>query len=123
MTTPSAAGTPDPYSRNPLLTAARIEHPERFARAARTATRPTLVTAGDLPPFTASGLDPQLLLTVPWQARHAVASAPTTAAAYGIIAEDEGFSHSDAAPWAAVQHGGDPANAAYAQRIREWLSG
>ena len=47
---------------------------------------PTLFESGDLPDFTASGIDPQLLLKLPWQARHPVASAATQAVAYQLFA-------------------------------------
>lgn len=101
--------------RNPLAAAAMARTPRVAARAADPA--PTLFATGDLPPFTASGIDPQVLLSVPWQVRHAVASAPSQAEAYQMLQD---YSGADAEDAAALEHGGDWANEDYARRVREW---
>jgi hypothetical protein len=74
-------------SANPVGARIAEERPTEFARA-RTANRepePTLFPSGDLPPFTASGIDPSVLLQVPWQARVALAGAGTLAEAYKLL--------------------------------------
>lgn len=114
----AAAGRPAGVSsrhRNPLAAAAMARTPRVAARAADPA--PTLFATGDLPPFTASGIDPQVLLSVPWQARHAIASAPSQAEAYQMLQD---YSGPDAEDAAALEHGGDWANEDYARRVREW---
>jgi hypothetical protein len=46
---------------------------------------PTLFANGDLPEITASGIAPEKLRAVPWQARPAVARAPSTAEAFSLL--------------------------------------
>ncbi len=76
------AGAGDHYSLNPYVAQARAEHPWAYTDAvAANADLPTLFSSGDLPAFCSSGIDPSELLRVPWYARHAVAAAPTLAAA------------------------------------------
>lgn len=113
--------TTDAYARNPLLDAARARDPQSVAAASRRATAPTLFGSGDLPPFTASGIDPSVLLRVPWQARHPVAAAPTTAAAFRLV---EVYGDRDtAAADAAVEFGPHPGNVDYQTRVKNWLVG
>lgn len=50
-----------------------------------------MFSSGALPPFTASGLDPQVLLRVPAAARTAMAAATTTAEAYAILTSFDGL--------------------------------
>jgi hypothetical protein len=109
-----AGSTADPiYARNPLVDEARRTRAQASLQAA--ADAPTLFHSGDLPPFTASGIDPENLLRVPWQARHAVASAPTTAQAFELLER-----YTDDPVAAAFEQGGSFANAAYQQRVNEW---
>lgn len=53
--------------------------------------------ASDLPAFTASGIDPKVLLRSPAPVRPAIAAAPTTAEAYAIAQRYAGMSDADAA--------------------------
>jgi hypothetical protein len=46
---------------------------------------PTLFANGDLPEITASGIAPEKLRAVPWQARPAVARAASTAEAFSLL--------------------------------------
>lgn len=103
------------FARNPLVDDARQAEPQRAARA--TGAAPTLFQSGDLPPFTASGIDPQTLLNVPWQARHAVAAAPTAAEALRLVELLAGDPD-----YAALEYGSSGENAAYSERVRAWLA-
>jgi hypothetical protein len=106
----------DAMARNPLVDQVRAS-----ARAERVAapggSTPTLFASGDLPAFTASGIPPSALLEVPWQARHAMAAASTSAEAYAIQAECSG---SDAEQTAQMLYGDHPGNGDYADRVERW---
>ncbi len=64
----------DPYGRNPLVDDLRQSVPAAYALAMREGPPPTLFASGDLPPFCASGIDPQMLAKVPWFLRHEAAA-------------------------------------------------
>lgn len=98
--------------------------PSCLAKARAAAPEPTLFGGGalDLPPFTASGIDPQALLQVPWQARHALASAGTPREAYAILNEFSGLGAEAAETVAVTAFGGHPGNAEYAQRVDQWVA-
>jgi hypothetical protein len=112
----AAAGKVSARHRNPLVALAMLGSPGRVA-AASSDPVPTLFQTGDLPPFCASGIDPKLLLQVPWQARHALAAAPTQAAAYRLLQEYSGPEAEDAAE---IDFGQSFENADYERRVREW---
>ncbi len=120
----SSAGTPGHFSdgkvsamhRNPLVAAAMRDRPNRIAARA-TDPVPTLFASGDLPPFTASGIDPNVLLQVPWQARHPVAAAATQAQAYELLQQ---YSGAEAVTAAAIDFDRLDENRAYAQRVEQW---
>lgn len=61
-----AAGRSDSHllARNPLVVAVASSNPRAYADASARGPPPTLFAGGDLPPFTASGLDPNMLLQV-----------------------------------------------------------
>ena len=105
-------------SGNPLVDGHRTSNPTLTARASRNAPAPTLFPTGDLPAFTASGVDPQALLQVPWQARHAVARAATPAEAYALLDQYGG-------PGGELLIGddmaGEPANREYERRVQNWI--
>jgi hypothetical protein len=82
-----------------------------------TGAAPSLFVAGDTPSFTASGIPPQAVLDVPWQARHAMAAAPTPAKAYEIANQCSG---PDAATTAEMYYGNDAGNQDYAYRVQQW---
>lgn len=90
--------TIDPYGPNPLLEDLRQANPELAAAAEANRPPPSLFeSGGDLPPFTASGIDPSEVLRVPYVARHAVASAETAAKALQILEDAAGLDLDDVA--------------------------
>lgn len=90
--------------------------------ARRRSPEPTLFGSGDLPPFTASGIPPEALLQVPWQARHAMASATTPAEAWRVLDDFSRLSSvEDAEAVAASMYGGHRGNREYAARVEHWL--
>jgi hypothetical protein len=115
---PSVSG-PE-YARNPHVDERRVSSPALVALARREGPAPTLFETGDLPPFTASGLDPQLLLQLPWQLRHAAATATDRGV---VLRMFEHYAGPDGANLAEMEHRRDPGNFAYAARVGSWLSG
>ncbi len=106
------------FPADPVGAELRARNPELANRAARGDTpEPTLFSTGDLPPFCASGIDPQALLQVPWQARPAVASAPTQAKAYELV---QTYSGPDAENLAAWDFRDVEKN--YRNRYNDWLA-
>jgi hypothetical protein len=105
--------------RNPIVAAARQRDPRAAVAADARGPAPTLFAAGDLPPFTASGIDPNVLLQVPWQARQPIAAAPSTAEAYALV---QRYSGADAEADALFSLGNLPANVDYQQRTQAWLA-
>ena len=88
------------YPVSPVAAELRARNQVLASRAALSGTpAPTLFSTGDLPPFCASGIDPQALLQVPWQARPAVASAATHAEAYQLVQAYSGPDAEDRAAW------------------------
>ena len=69
------------FAANPLHAAMKRIKPGLVAAAEQEGPPPKLFGDSDLPPFTASGLDPQVLARHPWPIRQAMASAPTLKAA------------------------------------------
>jgi hypothetical protein len=112
--------TYDSFSRNPLVDDAR----QALSGIAQTAMRenaaPTLFASGDLPLFIASGADPQLLLQLPWNARHAAAEADASSFAR-MLSE---YSCADGEMLAVLdgvdKHDG---NIDYRSRVQLWLAG
>ncbi len=109
----------DVYGPNPLIDELRQADPRRYAEAEnRGGKPPTLFVTGDLPLFTASGVDPNVLLQLPWVARHAAARATPSDAvvileAYGAVTERNW--------WAAVaKFVTDHAVMGYEQRVHAW---
>lgn len=76
--------TVDAGGLNPLLEDAAQTHP-CYPVAMTEAEPPTVFNSGDLPPFLASGLDPKVLLDLPWQARHAAAASESRAEVLAMI--------------------------------------
>lgn len=68
----------DAYAPNPIADEIRDRDPYRFEQVAAVKDPPKLFAGGtsDLPAFTASGIDPQLLLKLPVGIRHAAAANP-----------------------------------------------
>lgn len=110
----------DAFARNPLLDDAQQSIPAVVAAArAEGAPVPTLFMAGDLPVMMASGMDPALLLQLPWQARHAAAAAD----AAGLSRMLEDYGRRDSSVMAEIDQGGHVGNRDYQQRMSKWLSG
>jgi hypothetical protein len=115
---PPAGADPRAYAANPLLDDLREAGQAGstvYAAADRFAGEPpTLFETGDVPPVTASGLDPRQLLAAPWYARHPLAAAATPAEAAEILDDVSGPGHLTAEYRAHV------GNADYESRVREW---
>lgn len=72
--------TYDPYGPNPMLEDLKQASPAAYKAALKKAgPPPTLFESGDLPPFTASGIEPGLLMKLPWHQRHRAAEEPDRA--------------------------------------------
>jgi pyruvate/2-oxoglutarate dehydrogenase complex dihydrolipoamide acyltransferase (E2) component len=93
---------------------------QRLAAARLRGGEPTLFGTGALPPFTRSGIPPEALLEVPWQARHPLAQAATAAEAYRIV-EVFTLAPDSAEQLAEEQYGRHPANRDYVARVDRWL--
>jgi hypothetical protein len=83
---------------------------------------PALFGDADLPPFTASGLDPRMLADLPWPLRRPVAQAPTLSAAYALVEK-----YAELPEMIKIDLTEDlefaRANADYIERFRSWLIG
>lgn len=83
---PTATVRIDPWSANPLLDDAEQAHPALVDLARKTnGDPPSMFESGDLPPFTASGVDPQHLTRLPFRTRHAAATEPSPAAVLKMV--------------------------------------
>ncbi|MFD1547710.1 E3 binding domain-containing protein [Nonomuraea guangzhouensis] len=109
------------YAANPLIVQARAEPggKRRVAAAEGQAPAPTLFLSGDLPAFTASGVDPDELTKVPWYARHHLASLSDKAAVEQLVRDYSGPDGDVMAQTDGVA--GHRGNHDYADRMREWL--
>lgn len=101
---------------NPLVAHARSADPGACAEADRHGPAPTLFTGGDLPPVTASGMDPPRLLDVPPEARHALAAATDAEA----LALHERYS-SPGATVSDYRVAGHAGWTDYTRRVSAWL--
>lgn len=117
---PRVAANGPAYALNPRADAARQVLAE--ANIAPKSAPPTLFASGDLPTFTASGIPVDRLLDVPTQARHALASALTQAAAFEIYSKcTEGEPEINVnAEQSASEYADHPGNLAYGKRVAEW---
>ncbi len=102
------------YSVNQLLDEMRQAKPELVGAAmADDPDPPKLFGTTDLPPFTASGIDPQVLASLPWPIRRPVAEAPTLQAAYELAdawrrapaRPGEAVLGEETGAWLAARHG------------------
>ncbi|MCU1668049.1 MAG: hypothetical protein JWP40_976 [Blastococcus sp.] len=108
---------PDPA---PEAVTPHATYPGWLAAARKVGPEPTLFATGNLPPFTASGLDVSQLRSVPWQARPAMATAPTLAAAYAIV--DDVLSDPDPEAFAAELFARHDAVQDYTASVISWLA-
>lgn len=91
LVSPSARVSIDVYGLNPIAEDYRQVNAANYqVSTAKAGAPPKMFASGtaDLPAFTASGIDPQLLLRLPYTARHYVAALPDTAAALAIFEDD-----------------------------------
>ena len=79
---------------------------------------PALFGDQDLPPFTASGLDPRELASLPWPLRRPVAQASTLSAAYALVERYAGVPEMTKTDLELAR-----SNADYIERFRSWLIG
>lgn len=114
---PSAQVTIDPYGTNPLADEHKQYDPgyvqRRQLAGGWPGLAPKLFTSGseDLPAFTASGIDPQLLLRLPYRIRHYAAAMVSPDQVYEL------FERHAADPFAHIPHPGlDEA----VRRVRRW---
>ena len=121
---PIAAAAPpgtDPllYAANPILDELRRARPGLVAAAmADDPEPPRLFDDRDLPPFTASGIDPSVLATLPWPLRRPVAEAPTLKIAYALVERYAGQPEMARTDLATAR-----ANLPYVQSMSLWLKG
>jgi hypothetical protein len=112
--TPPLVAIDDPYSANPILEDMRSRDAAHFDALQEIAPPPRLFAGGtaDLPSFTSSGIDPKLLLQLPYGIRHHAAAEPDVAAVHALF---EQFAHT---PDAVIKHPGlDDAW----QRVEQWF--
>ncbi|MCH1867083.1 hypothetical protein [Nocardioides sp. CFH 31398] len=83
----------DPYSANPLAEMLAERDPWRFDRLTKVSTPPKMFANGtaDVPAFTASGIEPNELLRLPFGVRHAVAENPDIVAVYQMFEQYAGI--------------------------------
>lgn len=111
--------TVDVTGLNPLLEDAAQSHP-CYPLAIQEAEPPTVFNSGNLPPFTASGLPPEVLLELPWQVRHYAASAESKATVLDMV---ERFAdHPQAVRGLDDEYGSQGADD-YLNRMKAWLIG
>lgn len=116
--TPPKAIQVDPYGPNPLVTDLSARNPALFKVASDRSPAPTLFATGDLPPFTASGVDPQLLQGLPYNWRHNAASETDPVKVLAMLeqsAQDPGNTATEAMPAYGFLD--------YQVRIERWTSG
>jgi hypothetical protein len=110
---------PDLYAPNPILAELRRAKPALVAAAmAEDSNPPQLFGDADYPPFTASGLDPRLLASLPWPLRRPVAAAATLAEAWHMVDKYAGTPD-----MAKVDLAYSPANRGYVEAMSQWLIG
>jgi hypothetical protein len=115
---PAVAGPQ--YALNPLMEQVMASSPSTYRHGVAVEPAPTLFRSGDLPVYTASGIDPQTLLKVPWMARHPIAAAKTLVEAKDLIEFVSGPDGEDNAR--AEGMGLHPGNRDYQMRVNHWLT-
>jgi hypothetical protein len=81
-----AVVTIDPWRPNPIADDASLSVPVTYNAAQVSGGEPpTFFALGDLPTFLASGVDPQVLTSLPYRVRHAAAAEPSAAAVLDMI--------------------------------------
>ncbi|MCD4525238.1 hypothetical protein [Nocardioides sp. cx-173] len=105
----------DPYAPNPFADRAKLIDPVRFEQVSAVKEPPKMFAGGtsDTPAFTASGIDPELLLRLPAGVRHAAAAEPDIRVVHRWFEEFAGISE------AVVDHQGWRDAQA---RVEDWLN-
>jgi hypothetical protein len=105
----------DPYGANPLAEMLQERDPYRFEQVSAVKEPPKMFAGGaaDVPAFTASGIDPQLLLKLPVGVRHAAAANPNITQVF------EWFETYAEFPEAEIDHDG---LRAAKLRVEDWLA-
>lgn len=109
---------PTLFAVNPLFEELSASRPFLVSAAmAENPNPPKLFGDRDLPPFTASGLDPNILMQLPWPLRRPVAAAGTLKAAYVMVEKYAG------APELTRELSTARANSDYLNEFSAWLKG
>ena len=107
------------FAANGLLAELSRDKPALVAAAkAEDPNPPALFGDEDLPPFTASGLDPRELAALPWPLRRPVAQAPTLAIAFALVQRYAGVPEMTKTDLELAR-----SNADYIDAFRSWLIG
>ncbi len=110
---------PSLFAANGLLAEHERDKPALVAAAkAEDPNPPALFGDQDLPPFTASGLDPRELASLPWPLRRPVAQASTLAVAFALVDRYSGVPEMTKADLELAR-----ANTPYVEAFRSWLIG
>ncbi len=105
----------DPYSLNPFAELLREADPHRYEQVSAVKAPPKMFAGGqsDTPAFTASGIDPELLLRLPAGVRHAAAAEPDIAVVHRWFEEYAGY------PEVVVEH---PGWTEAQRRAEDWIA-
>ena len=105
----------DPYSPNPFADLIRETDPFRYEQVSAVKAPPKMFAGGqsDTPAFTASGIDPELLLRLPAGVRHAAAAQPDITVVHRWFEEYAGF------PEVVVDH---PGWTEAQRRAEDWIA-
>jgi hypothetical protein len=108
----------DTYGPNPYVADLSGTHPGVFTAASQRQSAPTLFAGGDLPPFTASGLKPEVLVDLPFTMRHAAASERDTTKLLDWV--ERAVAEREQMKYGVLDH---PGLAAYRDRVNIWVNG
>lgn len=104
----------DPWAANPVVEGYRALNPATYAAALLDGPPPTLFESGDLPPFTTSGVDVQVLPLLPFAVRHHAATTESRGTILQLV-EDFGKDASGSVDSEGLS--------AYLLRVSDWLMG
>jgi hypothetical protein len=104
----------DPWAANPLVDGFTAMNPALVAAALLDGSAPTVFESGDLPVFTASGVDVAILALLPFGVRHYAATAESRGEVLQLV-EEYGRD-----PNASMESDG---LTSYIRRVADWLTG
>ena len=110
--------TTDTYGPNPYVTDLSARSIGVFEAASERQAAPTLFAGGDLPPFTASGLKPEILTDLPFTMRHAAASEQSTTKLLDWV--ERAVAERESTKYVTLEH---PGLEAYRERVNAWVKG